>query len=137
MKPPMPTIAYPPTPRVVQVDDFHGTLVSDPFRWLEDTDSAETRAWIEAQNALTFGFLERIPERERIAPRLTELWDYPKRWAPLRRGDRYFQLRNSGLQNQDVLYVMERLADEGAPAARPQRTLGRRHGGAQQLGGEP
>ena len=95
-----------------QVDDYHGTLVADPYRWLEDTDSAETRAWIEAQNKLTFGFLEGIPEREALRQRLTELWDYPKAWAPLKKGNRYFQLRNSGLQNQDVLYVMDDLKGE-------------------------
>ena len=108
----MSDISYPPTPRVDQVDDYHGTLVADPYRWLEETDSSQTRAWIEAQNALTFGFLARIPARDRIRRRLTELWDYPKARAPLRRGGRYFQLRNSGLQNQDVLYVMEALDGE-------------------------
>src|SRR5512139_3078578 len=108
----MSEIAYPSTDRVDQVDDYHGTLVVDPYRWLENTDSQQTRAWIEAQNRLTFDFLAHIPARDRIRRRLTELWDYPKAWAPLRRGGRYFQLRNSGLQNQDVLYVMEELAGE-------------------------
>jgi prolyl oligopeptidase len=103
---------YPKTAVGEQVDDYHGTRVADPYRWLEDTDSAETRAWIEAQNKLTFGFLEGIPEREGLRQRLTELWDYPKAWAPLKKGRRYFQLRNSGLQNQDVLHVMEGLQGE-------------------------
>src|SRR3989304_10400918 len=99
-----------PTPRTVdQVDDYHGTLVADPYRWLEDTDSPETRAWIEQQNAVTFSFLESIPARDAIRKRLTALWDFPKAWAPLKRGERYFQLRNSGLQNQDVLHVLEGL----------------------------
>ncbi len=105
-------IIYPPTRRGDQVDDYHGTLVADPYRWLEDTNSAETKAWIEAQNALTFGFLEAIPEREKIRARLTELWDYPKAAAPFQYGGRYFQFRNSGLQNQDVLFVQETLDDE-------------------------
>ena len=105
----MPKLVYPPTLSGEQVDDYHGTRVADPYRWLEDPDSPETRTWIEAQNALTFGFLARIPAREVIRQRLTELWDYPKAWAPVKRGGRYFQLRNSGLQNQDVLYVQDAL----------------------------
>lgn len=100
-------LTYPATHTVDQVDDYHGTPVADPYRWLEDPDAAETRAWIEAQNAVTFRFLEQIGERDAIRRRLTELWDYPKAWAPLKRGGRTFQLRNSGLQNQDVLYVQE------------------------------
>lgn len=103
---------YPQTPTVDQVDDYHGTPVADPYRWLEDVDSPQTKAWVEAQNALTYSFLEKIPERERIRQRLTELWDYPKAQVPLKRGGRYFQLRNSGLQNQDVLYVLETLQAE-------------------------
>jgi prolyl oligopeptidase len=111
----MARIAYPPTHTCEQVDDYHGTLVADPYRWLENTDSPETRAWIEAQNKATFAFLDRIPEREKIRERLTELWDYAKAWAPIKRGGRYFQLRNSGLQNQDVLFVLDRL--DGEPRA--------------------
>ena len=108
----MPKIEYPYTATCDQVDNYHGTLVADPYRWLEDTDSAETRAWIEAQNKLTFAFLESIPEREGLRQRLTELWDYPKALAPVKKGRRYFQLRNSGLQNQDVLVVLEDLKSE-------------------------
>lgn len=105
-------LPYPHTPTVEQVDDYHGTPVSDPYRWLEDLDSPQTQAWVEAQNRLTQSFLEQIPERAALRARLTTLWDYPKAWAPLRRGGRYFQLRNSGLQNQDVLYVLEALDAE-------------------------
>ena len=108
----MSKLVYPFTPTVDQLDDYHGTVVADPYRWLEDPDSPESKTWIEAQNALTFGFLARIPARDRIRRRLTELWDYPKAWAPVRRGGRYFQLRNSGLQNQDVLYVLDSLDGE-------------------------
>ncbi|MGC9332889.1 MAG: prolyl oligopeptidase family serine peptidase, partial [Anaerolineae bacterium] len=100
---------YPQTTVVEQVDDYHGTPVADPYRWLEEPDSPETRAWIEAQNRLTFDFLGRIPERDSLRRRLTELWDYARVWAPVKRGGRYFQQRNSGLQNQDVLYVLEAL----------------------------
>jgi prolyl oligopeptidase len=108
----MTKLNYPITATVDQVDNYHGTLVPDPYRWLEDTDSDETKAWIEAQNQLTFSYLESIPERQPLRQRLTELWDYPKAWAPLKKGNRYFQLRNSGLQNQDVLYVMDTLQAE-------------------------
>ena len=105
-------LTYPITKTVDQVDDYHGTLVRDPYRWLEDTDSAETLEWVRRQNELTFGFLEKIPARERLRKRLTELWDYPKAQVPVRRGGSYFQLRNTGLQNQDVLFVLENLAAE-------------------------
>ncbi len=107
----MPKLTYPQTTTTDQKDDYHGTLVSDPYRWLEDTNSQETKAWIEAQNDLTFRYLDAIPERENIRQRLSELWDYPKQWAPIKRGDRYFQLRNTGLQNQDLLYVFRSLED--------------------------
>ncbi len=102
------SLPYPETRRSAQVDDYHGTPVADPYRWLEDTDSPETQAWIAAQNAVTQTFLAQIPERARIHQRLTQLWDYPKFGLIYRRGNRYFQLRNSGLQNQDVLVVMDR-----------------------------
>jgi prolyl oligopeptidase len=105
-------LTYPLTTKVDQVDDYHGKQVTDPYRWLEDTYSAETAAWIEAQNKLTFGFLEKIPAREKIQARLTELWDYPKVSAPFQRGGRYFQSRNTGLQNQDVLFVQASLDGE-------------------------
>jgi len=105
---------YPPTRRVDQVDDYHGTAVADPYRWLEQSaDVPEVRAWIEAQNAVTFSHLETMPEREAFRARLTELWDYPKLGTPFKRGGRYFQFRNSGLQNQNVLHVMDDPRDEG------------------------
>ncbi len=102
-------LSYPITKTIDQVDDYHGKLVADPYRWLEDVDSPETLEWIKQQNELTFGFLEKISLREHLRQRLTELWDYPKAQAPIKRGGRYFQLLNSGLQNQDVLYVLENL----------------------------
>jgi len=98
---------YPPTPKVDQIDDYHGISVSDPYRWLEDSDSPETKAWVEAQNKVTFEFLEKIPARQEIHERMTELWDYPKASALVRKGSHYFQLKNTGLQNQDVLFVRE------------------------------
>ena len=100
-----PPIRYPVTRSSDQVDVLHGERVADPYRWLEDTDAPETRTWIEAQNAVTFGYLESIPERASIRQRLTKLWDYPKYSAPFKEGKYYFYWENSGLQNQSVLYV--------------------------------
>lgn len=101
----MPKLTYPHSPSVPQTDDFHGTPVRDPYRWLEDVDAPETLTWVKTQNELTYGFIEQIPARERLTQRLTALWDYAKASAPFRRGGLYFQFRNTGLQNQDVLYV--------------------------------
>jgi len=103
------TVTYPPARKGDVVDDYHGTKVADPYRWLEDVDSPETRSWVEAENRITFAYLEQIPERERIRRRLTELWDYPKYGAPFKKGGRYFFFKNSGLQNQSVLYTQRSL----------------------------
>jgi len=104
--------AYPPARRADQTDDYHGTTVADPYRWLEDPDSPETRAWIEAENALTFDFLAQIPAREAIQTRMTALWDYERYGMPYLQGGRYFYGRNDGLQPQSVLYVSETLDGE-------------------------
>ncbi len=101
---------YPETRKSDQVDDYHGTKVADPYRWLEDLDSAETSAWVEAQNKVTFGYLAQIPERERLHARLKKLWNYERFGVPFREGGRYFYYRNDGLQNQSVLYTMATLA---------------------------
>ena len=95
---------YPLTRTDDVVDDYFGTLVADPYRWLEEPDSPETRAWVEAQNAITHAFLERLPARERIHSRLTELWDYTRYGVPSREGRWYVFARNDGLQNQAVIY---------------------------------
>jgi prolyl oligopeptidase len=97
---------YPPTATVDQVDDYHGVRVADPYRWLEDTTAAETREWITVQQAVTEEWLRHVPTRAELRQRLTQLWDHPRRGAPWRRGDRWFQLRNTGLQAQDVLWTM-------------------------------
>src|SRR3712207_236426 len=78
-------LQYPATRRGDQVDDYHGTRVGDPYRWLEDVDSPETRAWIDAQNALTRSYLDAVPGRAAMRERLTRLWDYPKFGVPVRR----------------------------------------------------
>ncbi len=105
---------YPDSKKLDVVEDYHGTRVADPYRWLEaPADTPEVRAWIEAQNQLTFDYLDGLEARAALKERLTELWDTPKRSAPFKKGGRYFQFRNDGLQNQDVLYVMATLADEG------------------------
>jgi prolyl oligopeptidase len=106
-------LIYPQTRRTDQKDNYHGAWIADPYRWLEDVDSPESLDWIAEQNQLTFSFLEDIPARSKIHQRLTELWDYPKMTDPVRRGGRYFTFRNSGLLNQDQLYVLESLEDEG------------------------
>jgi prolyl oligopeptidase len=106
------TFTYPQAKKVEQVDDYHGTKVSDPYRWLENPDAPDSRAWIEAQNKLTFGFLDQIPERKQIKERLTKLWNYEKYSAPFKEGGRYFFYKNDGLQNQSVLYTALSLQDE-------------------------
>ncbi len=97
-------LTYPKARQVNTVDDYHGVKIADPYRWLEDPESPETRSWVEAENKVTFAFLESIPARGRLRRRLTQLWDYEKFGVPFQEGGRYFYSRNSGLQNQGVLY---------------------------------
>jgi len=108
------TCAVPQAKTVNVVDDYHGTRVADPYRWLEDVDSPETKAWVEAENCVTFAFLEKIPERKALEQRLTAIWNYPRFGTPFKEGGRYFFSKNDGLQNQSVLYTQQSLA--GAPA---------------------
>ena len=100
---------YPPARKSDQVDDYHGVKVADPYRWLEDLDSEETRKWVEAENKLSFGYLAAIPQRNMLKERLTKLWNYEKYGIPFKEGNRYFYTRNSGLQNQAVLYTVTAL----------------------------
>ena len=100
-------LVYPVTKKVEQVDDYFGTKVYDPYRWLEDETSPETKAWVEEQNRLTFGYLDKIPFREKLKARLTELYNYPRINAPFHYGDTYFFSKNDGLQNQNVYYIQK------------------------------
>ncbi|MBA2685737.1 MAG: S9 family peptidase [Gemmatimonadaceae bacterium] len=106
------TLHYPIARKSDQSDDYFGKSVADPYRWLEDTDSPETKQWIEAENALTFQYLNAIPERASIKDQLTRVWNYPKYAVPIKRGKQYFITENSGLQNQSVIYVQRGLKGE-------------------------
>ncbi len=112
-------LVYPETKTVDVEDDYFGTIVNDPYRWLEDDNSAETAEWVTLQNALTFGYLATIPYREKMKERLTKIWDYPKTSAPTKKGDKYFYYHNDGLQNQSVLYYKMNLKDEGVELLDP------------------
>jgi len=91
------------------VDDYHGAKIADPYRWLEDDNSPETKAWVEAQNQVTFDYLRSIPELNSIKARLTRLWNYERFGVPFKQGARYFFSKNDGLQNQSVLYTLPAL----------------------------
>ncbi|MEP7212753.1 MAG: prolyl oligopeptidase family serine peptidase [Acidobacteriota bacterium] len=104
---------YPKPRKADQTDDYHGTKVADPYRWMEDTDSAETKSWIEAENKLTGSYLATIPEREKIKARLTQLWNYERYSSPSKVGNYYIYSKNDGLQNQSVLYKATSINDPG------------------------
>ncbi|MFN4234093.1 MAG: prolyl oligopeptidase family serine peptidase [Bacteroidia bacterium] len=103
---------YPKTKKVDQVDDYFGTPVEDPYRWLEDDNSEETAEWVKQQNDVTFSYLSKIPFREKIKERLSEIWDFPKYGIPFKKGNFYFMYKNDGVQNQSVLYILNNLNDE-------------------------
>ena len=102
-------LTYPATRKVDQADIYHGVEVADPYRWLEDPNSEKTQQWVEAQNEVTFGYLNQLPGRETLNSRLTELWNYERYGIPFKQGDRYFYYKNDGLQNQSVLYTLPTL----------------------------
>ena len=100
--------AYPAAKKVDVVDDYHGTKVADPYRWLEDTNSPETKEWVEAENKVTAQYFAQIPQRAKIHARLTELFNYARYNSAFEVAGKYFFFRNNGLQNQDVLYVADK-----------------------------
>src|SRR5262245_23087071 len=108
-KPAASKLVYPATATVNHVETLHGTAVPDPYRWLEDDNSAETKEWVEAQNKVTFAYLEAIPARPQLKERLTKLWNFERYGVPHREGGRYVFSKNNGLQNQSVLYTMRSL----------------------------
>ncbi len=97
-------IKYPDTKKVDQEDNYFGTIIKDPYRWLEDDNSAETKAWVKEENKVTDDYVSKIPFREKVKKRLEELWNYPKFGSPFKQGDYYYFYKNDGLQNQSVLY---------------------------------
>src|SRR5260221_8226665 len=98
-------LQYPDTMRSDHVDTYFGTQVADPYRWLEDENAAETAKWVEAENKVTFAYLETIPFRQAVKARLEKLYNYPKYGAPYRKGAYFFFAKNDGLQNQSVRYM--------------------------------
>jgi len=108
-----PKLSYPSTRKVDVVDNYFGTQVKDPYRWLEDDNAEDTKLWVKAENAVTNAYLDRIPQRAAIRERLTQVWNYEKFSAPGKHGARYFYMRNSGLQPQSVLHVTEDPAQDG------------------------
>lgn len=105
----MAQLPYPKTRQVDQVDQYHGVSVADPYRWLEDDNSADTKSWVKAQNEVSFGYLEKLPLRETFKKRIEVLSNYEKLSAPTRRGEWFYFYKNSGLQNQSVLYRQKSL----------------------------
>jgi prolyl oligopeptidase len=117
--------SYPPARMGGDVDDYHGELIADPYRWLETTTDAETVSWIKAENELTESFLAAVPARESIREQLTGLWDYPRAGVPFERGGRWFQSRNPGLAAQPVLYIMDQPGETGVPGGSTRTRLTR------------
>lgn len=105
-------INYPETKKIDHVDTYFGEKINDPYRWLEDDRSAETEAWVKAQNVVTYGYLEQIPYRNQLKSRMEKLWNYEKISAPFKEGDYTYYYKNNGLQNQSVLYRKDKAGKE-------------------------
>ena len=112
---------YPKTKKVDTVDVYFGTKVSDPYRWLEDDNSKETAEWVKQENAVTYDYLSKIPFREKVKTRLTQLWNYEKISAPVKHGAYYYFYKNDGIQNQSVLYKQKDLGSEATVALDPNK----------------
>jgi prolyl oligopeptidase len=104
---------YPVTKKVNTTDDYFGTKIADPYRWLEDDTSKATADWVQAENAVTNEYLSKIPFRDKLREKLTKIWNFPKYGVPFRKDKWYFYFKNDGLQNQSVLYVREGI--DGTP----------------------
>jgi prolyl oligopeptidase len=105
-------LKYPETKKVEQTDDYFGTKVTDPYRWLENDTSAETKAWVDAENKVTHDYLNQMPDLAKIKQRITDLVNYPKYSSPFRAGEYYFFSKNDGLQNQSVIYFQKGIDGE-------------------------
>ena len=103
-------LKYPDTKKENVVDDYNGAKVEDPYRWLEDDNSEQTKAWVKEENKVTFDYLSRIPYRDKIKKRIEEMWNYPKYGAPFQKGDHYYFQKNDGLQNQSVWFTQKGLS---------------------------
>ncbi len=106
-------LQYPQTKKVDQTDNYFGTTIADPYRWLENDTAKDTEAWVKEENTLTQDYLAKIPFRDKLHKRLTELWNYPKYGVPEKEGAWYIFYKNDGLQNQAVLYTQKGL--QGTP----------------------
>jgi prolyl oligopeptidase len=114
-------IVYPITKKVDTVDNYFGKKIADPYRWLEDDNSAETAEWVKAENKVTYDYLSKIPFRESVKKRLTQLWNYEKISAPFKRGGMYFFYKNDGIQNQSILYKKKDLNAEPSVVLDPNK----------------
>ncbi len=103
---------YPVTKKTDVVDDYHGTKIADPYRWLEDDNSTETKDWVAAQNKVTFDYLSKIPFRDKVKARLGEMWNYTRYGSPSKEGAYYYFYKNDGLQNQSILYRQKGLTGQ-------------------------
>jgi prolyl oligopeptidase len=112
---------YPEAKTVDASDDYHGTVVADPYRWLEDPDAEDTLDWVTAENALTREYVDSYAGRDKIADWLTKLWNYPRYTLPYKYGDRYFFRKNDGLQNQSVVYMQRSLDGEATVVIDPNK----------------
>ncbi len=110
---------YPKAKTVDSVDTYFGHEVSDPYRWLEDDNSDKTAEWVKAENNVTHDYLSKIPFREDLEKRLTEIWNYPKNGVPFKKGDNYFFFKNNGIQNQSVLYITDDLEKQAMVLLNP------------------
>lgn len=103
-------LQYPQAKKTDTVDNYHGTLVADPYRWLEDDNSEETKAWVQAENKVTQDYFDKIPYRDKVRKRLTAMWNYPRYGSPFRKADYYYFTKNDGLQSQSVWYRQKGLS---------------------------